>query len=82
MSATIEQQIIETIRVLPEEKQLEALEFLKQKAEEEKPKKKKIWEKIDELMQTLPKDAFEGMPTDGSLNHDHYLYGSPKREQK
>ena len=82
MSATIEQQIIETIRVLPEEKQLEALEFLKQKVEEEKPKKKKIWEKIDELMQTLPKDAFEGMPTDGSLNHDHYLYGSPKREQK
>ena len=82
MSATIEQQIIETIRVLPEEKQLEALEFLKQKAEEEKPKKHKLIEKLEELRAKLPKDVFEGYPTDGSLNHDHYLYGSPKRESK
>lgn len=82
MNPSVEEQIIETIRILPEEKQLEALEYLKQKVEEEMPKKKTIWEKIDELMKTLPKDAFDGYPTDGSLNHDHYLYGSPKREQK
>ena len=87
MNSTIEQQVIETIRILPEEKQKEVLEYAKQigktdKETMEEPEKKKIWEKIDEIMQTLPPDAFEGMPTDGSLNHDHYLYGSPKREQK
>jgi predicted RecB family endonuclease len=82
MNPSIEQQIIETLRVLPEEKQLEALEFLKQKVEEEKPQKSKLMEKLEELRAKLPKDAFEGYPTDGSLNHDHYLYGSPKREVK
>lgn len=82
MDANIEQQIIETIRIMPEDKQLEALEYLKYKIEQEKPKKRKLFEKLDELMQQLPKDAFEGYPTDGSLNHDHYLYGSPKRDIK
>ena len=87
MSQTIEQQVIETIRVLPEDKQREVLAYAKKiqagkdGAENAQPKKK-IWEEIDEIMQTLPPDAFEGYPTDGSLNHDHYLYGAPKRKQK
>ena len=87
MNQTIEQQVIETIHGLPEEKQREVLEYAKKiqveknEAETDKPKKK-IWEQIDEIMRTLPPEAFEGYPTDGSLNHDHYLYGAPKREQK
>jgi len=24
--------------------------------------------------------AAKGLPTDASVNHDHYLYGTPKRE--
>jgi hypothetical protein len=23
---------------------------------------------------------FDGLPSDASVNHDHYLYGSPKRQ--
>ena len=87
MSQTIEQQVIETMRVLPEEKQRKVLEYAKQISETEtekieKPKKRKFLQEIEEIMCQLPKEAFEGYPTDGSLNHDHYLYGAPKREQK
>ena len=86
MNQTIEQQVIETMRVLPEEKQREVLEYAKKiqddkNAAENAAPKKKIWEEIDEIMRTLSPDAFAGYPTDGSLNHDHYLYGAPKREQ-
>ena len=92
MNRTIEQQVIETIRVLPEEKQREVLKYAKQISEseeastenstnEEKPKKRKFVGVIEELRKTLPADAWEGSPTDGSLNHDHYLYGAPKRKR-
>lgn len=29
---------------------------------------------------TLPEDVFEGLPTDGASQHDHYIYGTPKRD--
>jgi hypothetical protein len=27
----------------------------------------------------LPPEAFEGLPRDGAGQHDHYIYGTPKR---
>ncbi len=39
-----------------------------------------IWERIESLAASLPDEAFEGVPADGASQHDHYLYGSPKRE--
>ena len=87
MNQTIEQQVIEAIRVLPETKQMQVLSYIEQISQIEndkakRPKKRKLFEKLESLMKELPPDAFDGYPTDGSLNHDHYLYGSPKREQK
>ena len=38
-----------------------------------------IWNKIDALIASAPPDAWKDVPTDLSHNHDHYLYGSPKR---
>jgi ssDNA-specific exonuclease RecJ len=83
MSLSIEQEVIESIRILPEDKQKKVLEYVKKigiEDEDEKPVERKFMQKIEELRKKLPDDAFEGSPTDGSLNHDHYLYGSPKRE--
>ena len=28
----------------------------------------------------LPSEAFENLPTDGASQHDHYIYGVPKRD--
>ncbi len=79
MIENIEQQIIETIRVMPEQQQLEALEYLRQKAEETKPKKRKLMVKLEELRKNVPEEAWAEVPKDSSLNVDHYLYGSPKK---
>ena len=38
-----------------------------------------IWEEIDEIIANIPPEEFDKLPTDGSINHDHYLYGWPKK---
>jgi hypothetical protein len=62
----------EVLRLITEIRRLrEALE----QSEEGKP----IWEEIVELMQDVPDEEWAKLPTDGSENLDHYLYGAPKR---
>jgi len=34
---------------------------------------------ISEIMEGIPPEAMETMPADGASEHDHYLYGWPKR---
>lgn len=58
---------------------LDFVEFLVQKHQIPEPKKT-IWEKIDERMAEVPDEVWEKVPTDGSYQHDHYLYGTPMRE--
>jgi hypothetical protein len=38
-----------------------------------------IWELISERVERIPPGVLEPMPDDGADNHDHYLYGAPKR---
>lgn len=38
-----------------------------------------FWKSFTRRIHALPAEAFEGLPTDGASEHDHYLYGSPKR---
>lgn len=38
-----------------------------------------IGEIIDELMSDVPSEVLDRLPVDGAAQHDHYLYGIPKR---
>ena len=38
-----------------------------------------IWEIILDNMKDMPPEEFERLPRDGAREHDHYLYGYPKR---
>jgi hypothetical protein len=38
-----------------------------------------IWERIAELAEEIPDEAIADIPVDGATEHDHYLYGSPKK---
>ena len=38
-----------------------------------------IGEVIDELMADVPAEVLERLPADGAAQHDHYIYGIPKR---
>lgn len=38
-----------------------------------------IWEVFDEIIKTIPEEEFAKLPTDGAEQHDHYIYGLPKK---
>jgi hypothetical protein len=40
---------------------------------------KPIWEQFIEAYQDVPDEELERLPVDGAAQHDHYIYGLPKR---
>jgi hypothetical protein len=40
---------------------------------------KPIWGIADELFGAIPDEELARLPVDGAAQHDHYLYGLPKR---
>jgi putative addiction module CopG family antidote len=40
---------------------------------------KHIWEIAEELFGEIPDEDLERLPPDGAAQHDHYIYGLPKR---
>ena len=40
---------------------------------------KSLAEEIAELTKDIPREEWAKFPRDGAANHDHYIYGAPKR---
>jgi hypothetical protein len=87
MAANLEDQLIDKVRALPPNKQQEALRLLDTLAGGASSgphgivvDRRPIWEIVEEVNAGLPADTWENVPTDGSINLDHYLYGAPKRQ--
>jgi hypothetical protein len=38
-----------------------------------------VWQMVEELLKDIPVEDLECMPTDGAEQHDHYIYGTPKK---
>jgi hypothetical protein len=49
--------------------------------EPQRDSKRPIWEVIAERAKALAPEVVERLPEDGASQHDHYIYGLPKREQ-
>ncbi len=81
MAANIEESVIEKLRGLPVEKQQQVLEFVENLTAPVAPNKddRSIWEVIREITADVPDEEWAKLPTDGAEQHDHYLYGSPKK---
>jgi putative addiction module CopG family antidote len=43
------------------------------------PVRKPIWDAIQDIAATVPDEVWDAVPTDLAEQHDHYLYGTPKR---
>jgi len=39
-------------------------------------------ERIAALSRDLPPDVIDSLPVDGASQHDHYIYGTPKRPER
>ena len=86
MATNIEQTLIEKLRALPPEKQRELLGIVEKLGQQDTSGEasdqdhRPIWEVIEEISSQAPPESWDEVPTDDSLNVDHYLYGTPKRE--
>lgn len=84
MATNIEDKVIEKLRGLPESRQAEVLRYVEELVVEEAGHENghtqpAIWDKIETIMGDVPDEVLETIPTDGSVNVDHYLYGAPKK---
>ncbi|MDQ3635110.1 MAG: hypothetical protein M3405_11470 [Acidobacteriota bacterium] len=80
MQTEIADTIYKKVKTLPLDKQEEILEFIEEKiSSAEKKDTRPIWEVAKEISESVPLEEWEKLPSDGSINHDHYLYGSPKK---
>ena len=87
MAANLEDQLIDKVRALPPNKQQEALRLLDTLASQASSDphgtgvdRRPLWDIVEEVNAGLPADTWENVPTDGSMNLDHYLYGAPKQQ--
>jgi hypothetical protein len=84
MSANLEQQILEKLQSLPAGKQQEVLALVeslldKENGAQPESRRRSISEIFEELSSQVPLEEWAELPRDGAEQHDHYLYGSPKR---
>lgn len=88
MRVEIAEKIYEKVKILPLKDQKEVLSFINglktecvARHEKGESGLDRLWKDIDEIVARVPKEAWEGVPTDGSINVDHYLYGARKRKK-
>lgn len=74
----LEQTIIEKIHAFPPEKQQKLLDYA-EILEVEETRHQTIWDMVKEFAEEVPEEAWDELPTDSSINVDHYLYGHKKK---
>lgn len=80
MSATLQHIIQEQIRALSEEEMRQVLNFVNGlRKEKATSQAKPISAIFEDLSSEISLDEWRELPSDGAENHDHYLYGAPKK---
>jgi hypothetical protein len=77
--STIEQAVVEKIRMLPPEQQQTVLEFVESMLRQQTQCRMSILKKISERSAKVPDAVWAELPPDGAEQHDHYLYGAPRK---
>ena len=81
MAADLAQRIFDKVKELPSDEQKKVLDYVEQRSISAQPRDTRpIWEVITEISSEIPLEEWEAIPSDGSINHDHYLYGAPKKK--
>ena len=85
MAASLENTIQEKVKALPPEKQQRVLSMVEEMLSEkdvtnERVAVRPLWEIAEEISAQVPLEEWAKLPADGAEQHDHYLYGSPKKD--
>jgi len=83
----IQQKVLQAGYRTPDEvirKALDALDAQEQQAGRQRRRGKKksavpVWQRFQTAARSLPEEELAALPPDGASEHDHYLYGIPKR---
>jgi Arc/MetJ-type ribon-helix-helix transcriptional regulator len=83
----IQQKVIRAGYRTPEEVIRKALDALdaqeRQEGRQPRTVKKKpavpVWQRFQNAARAIPEEELASLPSDGASEHDHYLYGLPKR---
>jgi hypothetical protein len=79
---TAKEQLLQEIEKSSEPLLQEVLDFLLSARSEKYPETRQpIWQIAQEIMADVPPEIIAQLPTDGAEQHDHYLYGTPKRKE-
>jgi len=70
--------VVEAVLAMLQERQA-ANDAAGENAGPAKPARAPFWETFTQQVHRLPDEVFERLPRDGASEHDHYLYGAPKR---
>ena len=80
MSTHLQHALEEQIRVLSEDEMRLVLSFVSNlRKEKGASRAKPISAIFEDLSSELPLGEWRELPSDGAENHDHYLYGAPKK---
>ena len=80
MSANLQNSIQEQVRILSDDEMRQVLSFVNGLREERKNgQAKPISAIFENLSNEISLAEWSELPTDGAENHDHYLYGTPKK---
>jgi len=74
----VERQIVEKIQTLSDEEREQVLHYVEEVLSK-RNLKQTLGEKIKEIVADVSNEVWEKIPTDGSEQHDHYIYGTPKK---
>lgn len=74
----VEQQIVEKIQTLSDEEREQVLRYVEEVLSK-RNRKQTLGEKIKEITADVSEEVWEKIPSDGSQQHDHYIYGTPKK---
>ena len=77
--ASVDDAIAEAVRLLLQKFPSEAGPQLTGSDEPTAPGHKPIWEVFEEITASIPEEEWAKLPDDGAEQHDHYIYGTPKR---
>ena len=83
----IQQKVIQAGYRTPDEvirKALDALDAQEQQEVRQRGRAKKksavpVWQRFQNAAYSIPEEELASLPPDGASEHDHYLYGIPKR---
>jgi len=84
---TIKEQLLRELETAPQPIIEEVFDFLllakikhhRQQSDEQSENTQSLAAFAEELVADIPEDILSNLPTDSAEQHDHYIYGVPKR---